>query len=80
MDHQQKLYLEKYYPGYEITRRETWMVHHQFLERLSLKKDDEELIVHFDISDYMNEYKKSYQWKTTELSPGVERIELELEQ
>lgn len=56
------------------------MVHHQFLERLSVKKDDEELIVHFDISDYMNEYKKSHQWKTTELSPGVERIELELEQ
>ncbi|WP_455563825.1 hypothetical protein [Akkermansia massiliensis] len=73
---QQEQYLEKQYPGYKITRKETWIFHKKFLERVSLKKDDEELIVNFDVSDYMKEYGKSHQWKTIPLSPGVERVEL----
>lgn len=73
---QQEQYLEKQYPGYTITRKEIWIFHKKFLERVSLKKDDEELIVNFDVSDYMNEYRKSHQLKTIQLSPGVERVEL----
>lgn len=73
---QQEQYLEKQYPGYKITRKETWIFHKKFLERVSLKKDDEEFIVNFDVSDYMKEYGKSHQWKTIPLSPGVERVEL----
>lgn len=77
---QQDQYLEKQYPGYKITRKEIWIFHKKFLERVSLKKDDEELIVNFDVSDYMNEYRKSHQLKTIQLSPDVERVELQHEQ
>lgn len=74
---QQEQYLEKKYPGYKITRKETWIFHKKFLERVSLKKDDEELIVNFDVSDYMKEYEKKHQLKKIQLSPGVERVELQ---
>lgn len=77
---QQDQYLEKQYPGYKITRKEIWIFHKKFLERVSLEKDDEELIVNFDVSDYMNEYRKSHQLKTIQLSPDVERVELQHEQ
>lgn len=74
---QQEQYLEKQYPGYKITRKEIWIFHKKFLERVSLKKDDEELIVNFDVSEYMDEYRKSHQLKTIQLSPDVERVELQ---
>lgn len=74
---QQEQYLEKQYPGYKIIRKEIWIFHKKFLERVSLKKGDEELIVNFDVSDYMDEYRKSHPLKTIPLSPGVERVELQ---
>lgn len=80
VEKQREQYLEKQYPGYQITRKEIWIFHKKFLERVSLKKVDDEFIVNFDVSDYMNEYRKSHELKTIQLSPDVERVELPYEQ
>lgn len=69
----QTKHLQTNYPEYEFYARHLWLVGTTFISRLSLRKDDETKIIMFDVSDYMQEYRKTHQIKLTEILPSLNR-------
>lgn len=71
----QEKYLQTHYPGYEVYSRLLLLVGKKFINRLSLKKEDDTKTIMFDVSDYMKEYGKTHRIKLTEMSPFAKKVE-----
>lgn len=71
----QAKYLQANYPGYEVYSRLLLLVGKKFINRLSLKKEEDTKTIMFDVSDYMNEYGKTHRIELTEMSPFAKKVE-----
>lgn len=71
----QKDYLEKYFPGYQVVSRATWVFGKKFIDRVRLEKEDNTKVLMFDVSSYINEYKKTHEIKLKEIAPGMISVE-----
>lgn len=71
----QAKYLQTNYPGYEVYARLLLLVGKKFINRLSLKKEEDTKTIMFDVSDYMKEYGKTRRIELTEMSPFAKKVE-----
>lgn len=71
----QKDYLEKHFPDYQIVSRATWVFGKKFIDRIRLEKEDNTKVLMFDVSSYINEYKKTHEIKLKEIAPGMISVE-----
>lgn len=71
----QKDYLEKHFPDYQIVSRGIWVFGKKYIDRLRLEKEDHTKVLMFDVSSYINEYKKTYKIKLKEIAPGMISVE-----
>lgn len=71
----QAKYLQTNYPGYEVYARLLLLVGKKFINRLSLKKEEDTKTIMFDVSDYMKEYGKTHRIELTEMSPFAKKVE-----
>lgn len=71
----QKDYLEKHFPGYQIISRATWVFGKKFIDRVRLEKEGKTKILMFDVSSYINEYRKTHEIKLKEIAPGMISVE-----
>lgn len=75
VDALQTKYLQTNYPGYEVYNRLLLMIGNRFINRLSLKKEDDSQVIMFDVSDYMKEYGKTHSIELREMSPFAKKVE-----
>lgn len=71
----QKDYLEKHFSDYQIVSRATWVFGKKFIDRIRLEKEDNTKVLMFDVSSYINEYKKTHKIKLKEIAPGMISVE-----
>lgn len=76
IDQQEKDFLNKNYPDYQIESKVIWFVENKFLERIKIKNGDKKETINFNISDYMREYKKRNKIKLKELYPTAYLVEM----
>lgn len=76
IEQQEKNFLDKNYPDYEVEAKEIWFVENKFLERIRIRKGDEKEIINFDISEYMKRHKNSKNFKLQELYHGAYLVEV----
>lgn len=81
VEEQQKAYVEKNYPHYKIVEGKTLtiFIHNRFENRVCLKEIDgvETKIIIFDVSSYINEYKKMHRIVLERISPVAQEVKME---
>lgn len=71
----QKDYLKKNFPGYQVVSRATWVFGRKFIDRVRLEKEGNTKVLMFDVSSYINEYRKTHKIKLKEIAPGMMSVE-----
>ena len=63
------------FPEYQIVSRGIWLFGKKIIDRLRLEKDGDTKVLMFDVSAYMNEYKKKHERQYRQIAPGMIRVE-----
>lgn len=76
IDQREKEFLAKNYPDYQVKRKEIWYVGKNFLEIVKIENGEEKETIHFEISDYVKEYRKTKSLRFKKLYEGAFLVEL----
>lgn len=67
--------IAKDFSNYQEELRMIWLYENTYIERISLKFENQYVILNFDITAHMKEYLKTHQIKKTKLSEKITQIE-----